>query len=143
MPNKNRPNIERCSPDEFKRLFPERLRVDQIDEQRLLSLLVRSYGNTFDAYKLTVKLKDIRHQLGGAAFKTYMLDADLNPASRGMNSLMDSNDKVQSVSMQITDKGRGVPIRDGFFTPPQPDEMDLFLIEAVTDEASNRTSIGA
>lgn len=125
-----RPHIERITAEDYEQLYPDRLGLPEIDEHTVHSLLVRSRGKKFNAYRLTVNLDQIKRQLASAAFKTILLDADLRPATRQLNSMLDENNNWSSTSLKLIDSGKTISTKQGFFVPPQPDAADLFLMQS-------------
>ena len=125
-----RPHIERIPPQDYAELYPQRLSQSEVDDQGVHSLLVRSQGEKYNAYRLTVNLAEIKRQLSSAAFKTILLNADLHPVTRRINSFLDEDSNWSSTNFCLIDNGKKTSIHGGFFVPPQTDEMDLFLLQS-------------
>jgi len=137
----NRPHIQVAPPEEFEKLYPERLTQHEIDEQGVLSLLVRGHGETYEAFRLTVTIEEMKRKLGEAIFKTILLDADLKRATKRMNSFMDADNNFSSTCLRLKVNERRVPLRDGFFIPPQPDDSDWFLQELASLDVNSHLSV--
>lgn len=124
-----RPHIERVSPGDYDKFYPERLSKGDLNEQSMFSLLVRSHGDAFEAFMLKVNLEEIQQQAGAVALKTVLLDADLRPATQQIDSRINQANLWSSKTLRLLNKGRSVPVRDGFFVSSQPDEIDWSLLE--------------
>ena len=124
-----RPHIEVAPNGEFEQLYPERLKHVEIDDQAVLSLLVRGHGDEYESFRLTVTIEDMQRRLGAATFKTILLDADLSRATRRMNSFMDTDNTFTCRNLRLIKNEKPIAIRDGFFTPTQSDDADWFLQE--------------
>lgn len=135
-----RPHIQRVSPQDYEALYPERLGQSEVDDQGVHSLLVRTNGEKYKAYRLTVNIAEIKRQLSGAAFKTILLDADLRPATRRFNSLLNEENNWSSPTLRLIDNGIKTPINSGFFVPPQTDDSDLFLLQMTALAVDNFAS---
>lgn len=134
-----RPHIQRIPPEDYQALYPERLGQSEVDDQGVHSLLVRNKGEEYNAYRLTVSIAEIKRQLSVAAFKVILLDADLQPTSRRINSFLDEDNNWSSKNLFITDSGSRIRINSGFFIPPQIDDSDLFLLQVTALSADNST----
>lgn len=120
-------HIVRIDPHEYLDLYPDRLTRAELDESQRASLCVRTVGEQFSAYRLTVNLQDIRRHLGEATFKTILVDIDFQPFSRHLNSSMDRENNWTSFSLRVLDNGTSVRQHQGYLSLPQSDDFDAFL----------------
>ncbi len=135
---RERAHIERVDPAEYMELHEQRLSQDDLIEHQPMSLLVRSQGELFRAYRLTATVEQIRRGISQTALRTVMLNADFHPASARIRSRVDERNDWHSDAFSVQDSGIIVPTRTGFFATRQPDDYDYLLLQAEAEREAER-----
>ena len=136
-----RPNIERISAQEYEQNLPERLAAGEIDDQSVFTLCVRSLAKSPESFRMPVRVEDVRLRICEAAFKVILLDSDLRPATKRINSMLDVDRNFSTVSLRIIDNGRRIYTPEGYFMPYDASATDAFLRECM--QLSESTSAQA
>lgn len=128
--------FEHLSADEYDALLPERLQAEAVSDDQLLTLLVREHNETPDAYRLEVAVTEVKQRMASVAFKILVLDADLQPVSKPIDSSIDS-DNMWSGDLCIESATRIFFVPHGFFVPYE-DTIDWSDLEAVVPVGVSR-----
>lgn len=139
--SKKRAHIERVDPTMYEGLYPARLTQADLAERQPLSLLVRSAGREYQAYRLSINIEAIQRNIGRATFNTILLDEDYHPATRSISSTLDEANNWFAPSFALIDNDRTISTRHGFLVSPQPDKFDELLVQATSLDLNEYASV--
>ena len=128
----SRPHIRRSHSAEFDWLYPQRLTSGELEVEQPLSLMLRTPGEPFEAYEMSVKIEEIQRKLAATVLITVALDHDFRPIGGPLSSYLNGNNDWTAAEFYLQSKHGDIEIERGFFVPPQSDEIDNFLKESAT-----------
>lgn len=120
----------RIEPMEYDDAYPDRLRVSELEAGQPVSLLVRTDGDDYRAFRMSVRIEQLSRHLGEASFKTIMLNPDLQAVGKRINSIMDTDSNWLSTRLKLTVNGKMVATPRGFIAPYDSGEIDMFLLSS-------------
>ena len=133
----SRPHIRRSHSAEFDWLYPQRLTSGELEVEQPLSLMMRTPGEPFEAYEMSVKIEDIQRKLAATVLITVALDHDFRPIGGPLSSYLNGNNDWTAAEFYLQSKHGDIEIERGYFIPPQTDEYDDLLSQVVVLDQLN------